>query len=128
MEPAMTDDTIHVFLNVATPPEKSAEFRALMAELVGVAEAEPGTLMYEWWFDADGATCHIHERYRDRAAGDAHVKGFVETYAGRFFGLVSAVEAQVYGDPSDFVRAALAPAAPVYRTRAAGFSRFAQAG
>lgn len=123
--PTHADDrSTHVFLKVGVSAKNAEAFRSLMAELVSVAEAEPGTLIYEWWLTEDGAIYHVHERYRDQPSGDAHVRNFVETYAERFFGLISSIEAYVYGAPSDYVRGALAGASPTYLVRAAGFSRF----
>lgn len=120
----MADQTIHVFLDVEVPAEKRARFEAVMARLVAEAEAEPGTLVYEWNLAGDGTTCHIHERYRDVEHGNRHVRNFAENHAGPFFEAVGSVRAAVYGEPGNYIRSVLDGVRPTYFTRLAGFNRF----
>lgn len=63
----MSDNTIHVHLKIGVPSENTADFMALMDELVERARQEQGTLVYEWYMEDDGVTWHTVERYADGA-------------------------------------------------------------
>ncbi len=103
---------------------RESDFRTLMAEMAAATEAnEPGTLDYEWSLSADGRTCHLWERYADSAAALVHGAAFGSKYAARFFDVLATTRLTLYGSPSDEVKAALAPFAPVLMQPAAGFSR-----
>ncbi|SFR18610.1 putative quinol monooxygenase [Poseidonocella sedimentorum] len=119
----MTNDTIHVHLKVGVPSANVERFTALMDELVERSLAEPGTLLYEWYQAADG-TWHILERYADAEQGDAHVKGFAENYAGRFFELAESCEATVSNNATAYIQGVLEGLAPTYITQKGGFHRF----
>ena len=63
-------------------PGHEPEFTALMTEMVAATSAnEAGALSYEWSLSADGATCHIFERYADSAAVMTHPGAFAEKFA-----------------------------------------------
>jgi quinol monooxygenase YgiN len=60
-------------LELSLNPGHEAEFTALVTEIVAVTSTnEAGALTYEWSLSADGATCHIFERYADSAAVLTH--------------------------------------------------------
>lgn len=120
----MSDQTIHVFLDVTVPPENRSAFNSVMWELVAQAENEPGTLVYEWNFADDDETCHIHERYQDIEQGEIHVRNFAENYAARFFEAIGGIKASVYGEPGEYIRQVLDGVRPTYYARVAGFNRF----
>lgn len=84
---------------------------------------EAGTLNYEWSLSADGAGCHIFERYIDSAAVMAHLGVFGEKFGDRFLELLQPVRLVVYGSPNEQVKAALAAFNPAYMQPAGGFSR-----
>lgn len=94
-----------------------------MAELVGVAHNEPGTLVYEWYVAGDGITWHILERYADGENGDLHVRGFAENYAGRFFELVDGCRGVVSENATPYIRGVLEGIAPLYVGQRGGFHR-----
>ena len=103
---------------------RESDFRALMAEMVSVTEAnETGTHDYEWSTSADGKRCHLYERYVDSAAVLTHLGTFGEKFAGRFLQVLKPVRFVVYGSPSTEVQNALAGFNPVYMRPVAGFSR-----
>lgn len=100
------------------------DLRALMAEMATATERnEPATLDYEWSLSADGRTCHLWERYADSAAALVHGATFNARFAARFLDVLAPIRLTLYGSPSDEVKAALAPFAPVLMAPAAGFSR-----
>jgi len=103
---------------------RKTEFTALMNEMINATRAnEAGTLNYEWSTSADGAVCHIFERYVDSAAVMTHLGAFGEKFADRFLEVVKPVRFVVYGSPSHQVKAALAAYNPVYMQPVGGFSR-----
>lgn len=111
-------------LELSLKPGQEAEYTALLTEMVSATSAnEAGALSYEWSLSADGATCHIFERYADSAAVLAHLGAFGEKFAGRFLGMLTPVRCVVYGSPSPQVKEGLAVLNPVYMQPVGGFTR-----
>lgn len=115
---------IQFFLKLTITSERRDAWQALMHEMVAATDKEPGTLIYEWYFDDAAETCYIHERYADRMACDEHIDGFVANFGERFLSLASNIKLSVCGDPSEKVREVLAGLEPSYFALAAGFDRF----
>ena len=112
------------FLELSLKPGHEAKLAALVSEMVAATSAnEAGTLSYEWSLSADGATCHIFERYADSAAVLTHLGAFGEKFAGRFLELLTPVRCSVYGSPSPEVKEGLAVLNPVYMRPVGGFNR-----
>jgi quinol monooxygenase YgiN len=84
-------------------------FKELMEEMVAGTSDEPGTLNYEWFISDDGSTVHIYEKYADSQATMAHVKGFMEKWAGRFMGCVDVKGFTAYGNPDEAAQKAMEP-------------------
>jgi len=121
----MANESIH--LKVGVPSDNAQAFEALMNDLVGVVQSDPGTLVYEWYAVADGdggETWHILERYANAADGDKHVKGFAGIYAGRFMSLIDGCEAVVSDNATPYIRGVLECIAPVYISQRGGLNRF----
>lgn len=97
--------------------------RALMEEMVEATKAETGTLAYEWFLDAEGAACHIHERYADSAAAMVHIDSFGAHFAERFLACFEPAGLAVYGEPSAEVRVALDPFGAAYLATWGGFAK-----
>lgn len=116
------NNQIHWLLEVAILPGQLDNFRAVARDLIASTQNEPGTLAYEWNFNADSTACHIYERYRDSAAVMAHIVNFAP-FAERFLQACQPVRFDIYGSPSDDVKAALADFQPVYYSHLGGFSR-----
>jgi quinol monooxygenase YgiN len=75
-------------------------FQAIAKRMTEVSESEPGTLVYDWFFEAEGRSCRLLEEYVDAAALTAHFAGAaVKELVPELvqFGGVSRFE--VYGDP-----------------------------
>jgi len=119
----MSNDTIFIHLKVGVLAANAQHFEALMAELVGRSEGEPGILVYEWYQTEDGSW-HILERYADAKHGDTHVRGFAENYAGRFFELCNSCDATVSDNATPYIRGVLEGLSPLYISRKGGFNRF----
>jgi quinol monooxygenase YgiN len=110
-------------LEVEIDPDQIGEFRALMQEMVSSTEHEPGTLAYEWFISDDDSVVHIYERYADSAATMVHAQAFGERFAERFVAAITPISFNVYGSPSDDVKAALAGLGPTYVKPFGGFAR-----
>jgi quinol monooxygenase YgiN len=99
-------DVVSWDLRLAVKEGELDNFRALMEEMVEHTKTEPGTLVYEWFVSEDGSAVHIYERYADSSALVAHVGGFGENFADRFFAAVDATGFDVYGNADESVKEA----------------------
>jgi len=114
--------TVSWNLQLSVREDQLENARTLMAEMVEATRAEAGTLAYEWFLAADGASCHICERYADSDAALAHLGNFGANFAERFLGCFEPTGLLVYGEPSDEARAALDGFGAVYFGTFGGFS------
>jgi len=109
-------------LNVAEGKTKAA--LNLMNEMIEATKAnEPGALYYEWFFNDDKSTCHIHERYEDSDAVLTHLQNFGSKFGERFGEVFEPTGLQVYGNPSEQARQALNELGAEYFEPANGFTR-----
>src|SRR5690242_7861803 len=111
-------------LELEVQPGRERDFKSLMHEMVEATRAnEPGALAYEWSLSADGAVCHIYERYADSAATLVHMGNFGAKYAGRFLEILKPTRLMLYGSPSDEVKKGLAALNAVHMLPVGGFTR-----
>jgi quinol monooxygenase YgiN len=110
-------------IEVEILPGKLDEFRSIVQELIASSRLEPGTLDYDWYFNADNTVCHTYERYRDSAAVIAHGTTFGAVFAERFVKACRQIGLDVYGSPNDEARAILNNYNPTYFAWHAGFKR-----
>jgi quinol monooxygenase YgiN len=89
-----------------------AEFKRVASELLAVTSNEPGTLQYDWFFNADETQCVVRETYASSDAVMAHL-GNVGELLGRMLQLGGGLELEVFGDPSDEVLQATEALTPV---------------
>jgi quinol monooxygenase YgiN len=115
--------TVSWNLQLSVREGRLAAARELMREMVASTEQEPGTVGYEWFLDADGKSCHIHERYTDSAAALVHIGNFGSKFADRFFACFEPTSLSVYGEASAEVRGALDGFGAAYLGRFGGFHR-----
>jgi quinol monooxygenase YgiN len=109
-------------LELAVKPGELDSFKTVVNEMIESTRAEPGTLMYEWSVDQNGAVVHGYERFADSAA-IAHLSAFGEKFAQRFLATVDPTRVSVYGTPSDEAKQALAAFGPAYLTPLGGSAR-----
>jgi len=83
---------------------KQDEFHAVVSDLIASSKKEPGTLDYDWYFDAERRVCHTYERYRDSDAVIAHATTFGVQFAERFQSCCRQIGLDVYGSPSEAAR------------------------
>jgi quinol monooxygenase YgiN len=92
-------------------PSDVDEFRRLVGEGVGRVAGEPGTLQYEWFASGDGTSFVARETFADSDAVLAHAAN-VGDLVGRWSELSDSVDVEIFGAPSDDLRAALVAMAP----------------
>jgi quinol monooxygenase YgiN len=97
--------------------------RALSAEMIEAALAEPGTLAYERFVTADGKRVFLYERYVDSAAAVAHLRTFVQRFGARWGALIRRDRFTVCGPASPELRAILDQFSPTYVAHLDGFHR-----
>ena len=87
------------------------EFKDLAKQaLHAVKEKETGALQYDFFFNADETECVVRERYADSNAVLAHLAN-VGPILGKALEM-SEFSLEVFGDPSDQLRAATAALNP----------------
>jgi Antibiotic biosynthesis monooxygenase len=89
------------------PLTNLAEFKQLAAEALDAVRGEPGALQYDWFFSDDGTRCVVRETYANSDAVLAHVDN-VGPLLGRLVELGGGLELEVFGEPSEALRNALA--------------------
>jgi len=119
---AAASASIHWLLELELHPERVADFKVLMGEMVALAETQPSTLVYEWYFNEDNSRCIINERYRDSTALIDHMAAS-GPYAERFLAAATISRLTILGDIDTATRAALEALQPNYLSLAEGFSR-----
>jgi hypothetical protein len=75
-----------------------------------VKEREPGAMQYDWFFNDDNTEYVVRERYVDSSAVFAHL-GNIGELLGKLL-LVADMSLEVFGNPSQELRAAIAAMNP----------------
>lgn len=115
-------DTVSWNLQMSVHEGQLSGARELMPEMVEATRSETGALGYEWFLDAGGTVCHIHERYADSDAAMVHLGNFGTKFAERFLECFEPTALYVYGEPSDEVRGALDGFGATYLGTFGGFN------
>jgi quinol monooxygenase YgiN len=110
-------------IEVEILPGKLEEFRAVVRDLIASSKQEPGTLDYDWYFNADNTACHTYERYRNSAAVIAHGTTFGARFVERFLKTCRTTGLDVYGSPNAAAKELLAGYGPTFYTKWDGFTR-----
>jgi quinol monooxygenase YgiN len=84
-------------------PGKVDAFRKIVKELVvAVEEADPGTLMYQWFLSQDEQTCHVHVWCASQEAIIAHATGIgPQKYLPQLLELATLERFDVFGKPNE---------------------------
>ena len=105
-------------------PGQMDNFKQVAAKVIaGVAEKEPGTLMYEWSMRSDQKTFDAVELYQSSDAVVAHVKHVLSEFGKELGQVQKEVQFMVYGSPDAQAKQVLADLNPVYATPIEGFTR-----
>lgn len=95
------------------------EFKAAARRCVEIVRSrDPGTLQYEWFFNADQTECVVRERYRDSEALLQHAANVAEPAA--ILMEVSDFEVEFFGEPNEELIEALAAFQPRVYTKFLG--------
>ena len=114
---------IRVHAEHAVSEGKLDEFRKMAAEMIHQVEAnEPNYLSYEWFLSDDEDTCHIIGLFKDSEAVMAHLANIGEMM-GPFSEIAPATGIELYGNPSDELREAVAPFGAKISEHWNGFTR-----
>lgn len=95
--------------------EDLAEFKRMASEVLGVTANEPGTLQYDWFFNADETQCIVRETYASSEAVLTHM-GNVGDMLGTIVQLGGGIEIEFFGNPSDELRQACEAFQPIVYT------------
>lgn len=115
---------VHWTVSLSIKEGQLEAFKSVMADMIGSAEREAGTLAYEWCFNADETECIVYERYTDSDAVIAHFGNF-PAFADRFRQTCDRGTMTVLGRPNSAAREFLDGATPNYLQTQAGFAKFA---
>jgi quinol monooxygenase YgiN len=75
------------------------KFRDMATAMVEVSRSEPGTLVYDWYFDADAGKGCLYEAYESFDAIVAHGQGPVFTeIAPKYATTLTVSRVEVFGD------------------------------
>jgi hypothetical protein len=108
--------------HMTVEPEALDEFKALIAQIIALADKEPGTLIYEYSLGEDGRSVHIVERYLTEGVLP-HIEETFGPFAERFLKLATIQALYVYGEPPADLKAKLASFGAVFMAPLAGFAR-----
>jgi quinol monooxygenase YgiN len=118
------DHEVSWVFEVTLKPGAHDEFTALAKEMIDANHAgEPETLNYLAFITEDGTRVHFYERFVDSAAALFHVNRFGENFGDRLPRLADVTRFDIYGDPSEELKRALADFAPTYLGLIGGFTR-----
>jgi|ERR1700738_974916 len=96
----MVQKVVRLRVEVTVNEGQLETFRSIAKQMVAGAEAEPGTLGYEWFAGADGASFTLLETYEDARAVETHFMGpVVQQLVPRLAAIVSIKSFEIYGDP-----------------------------
>ncbi len=95
--------------------------KALASEMTTATRNEDGCAQYEFFFAADGSTCHVLEEYADSDAAMVHLQNFLTNFVERFMGCLEPTAVYVYGSPSDALKEGMKPFGAQYLGFVDGF-------
>ena len=85
-------------------------FKELVAQCVEISGQEPGTLVYDWYIDDDGARGQLYEAYESMDALRAHTGGRVFSEVGpKLMEACTFIHVDAYGDLGPTTRPPLWP-------------------
>jgi quinol monooxygenase YgiN len=100
-------------------PKNREAFTETIREAYELAASEPGTLMYEWYRGADGASFIAREVFADSDAVLVHA-GNVGAQLAQWIALSDSFSVKLFGSPSAELEAAIAELGPVVHAPALG--------
>jgi quinol monooxygenase YgiN len=107
-------DTIQVaaiFPNITS--EKRDDFKKIAAETLPPCAEDPGTLQFDWFFNADETRCVVRETYQNSEAVLNHL-GLVGHMIPALIEAGGGIEVHMFGNPSEQLMEALSAIQPTY--------------
>ena len=95
--------------------------KALAKEVTVATQDKAGCRQYEWFFTADGSSCHILEEYQNSDAAIVHMGAFLSQFVERFLGCFEPTGVFVYGAPNDELKEIMKPFGAAYMGMVEGF-------
>ncbi len=96
----MIEQVVRLRVTVTVNAGQLEAFKSIAKDMVLGAEAEPGTLGYEWFASADGSSFTLLETYANAAAVEAHFTGpIVGELVPKLAAHVTINGLEFYGDP-----------------------------
>lgn len=91
---------IQVIVSMNVPAGKLSVLQNMIPSIIErVKSGEPETLLYSWYFSADGSQCHLHECFPSETAFLHHLKN-VEPVLADLFGLAPISGWKIFGTVS----------------------------
>lgn len=116
------NDQITLILEMTVNEGQLEALKEVVAEMVAKAEAEEGTVGYEWYISEDESAVTVHEHYRDSNAAKVHGAN-VMPLIPKMIALAKPVRSVAYGNPSDEVRQMFGALGASWHAPFAGFNR-----
>lgn len=107
---------IRVIARLKIHEGKREEFESITQQCIdSVREKDTGTLLYNWYYNADKSECVVHEHYKDSNAVLEHM-GNLGGLLDALFSASDLGAIEVYGTPSEELAAAVAALQPAMHT------------
>ena len=120
----MVEQVVRLRVTLTVNAGQLDAFESIAKEMVAGAQAEPGTLGYEWFAGADGSSFTLLETYEDAKAVEAHFTGpVVGQLVPKLAAHVTISGLEFYGDPGPKVTAMAAGFGAVHFPYWAGMKR-----
>lgn len=102
----MLKQVVRLTVNFTVNEGQANEFNNIATAMTEVTKAEPGTIGYEWFAQADGKRFTLLETYVDASAIEAHFMGpAVQQWVPKLTTTCSVDGFFIYGDPGPTVAA-----------------------
>lgn len=118
----MSNHIICIYQLTLSPTNLPA-FKMLVREIIDAANNEPGTIEYQYSFDASETSGQIIEKYRSSEDIVSHVDETFAPFGDKFLSLVDITGLTVVGEVSPDAKARLNAFNPIYLSAFAGFAK-----
>ncbi len=96
----MKEQIVRLAVDFVVNDGQLEKFKDIANAMTAVANGEPATLGYEWFFSPDQKQCRLLEIYADSAAVLAHFQGrCVTEYVPQIVQVSQVARFEIYGDP-----------------------------
>jgi quinol monooxygenase YgiN len=101
----MIDTIVRLNVSFTVSEDQLDAFKSIAQRMTEAANAEPGTLGYEWFASADNKRFRLLETYTGASAVEAHFNGpCVVDWVPKLAGIWNVESLELFGDPGPEVR------------------------